>query len=436
MSNTAVRVQKLSKRYTIGSLQQRHDSLREAMVAGWQGSRQSLMSLFNRRKAKGSVLPAAEQAFWALKDVSFEMKRGEVLGIIGHNGAGKSTLLKLLSRITEPTSGEAEIHGRVGSLLEVGTGFHSELTGRENIYLSGAILGMKKDEIDHRLEEIIDFSGIAKFIDTPVKRYSSGMTVRLGFAVAAHLEPEVLLVDEVLAVGDAQFQKKCLGKMQNVASEGRTIMFVSHNMVAMQSLCEQVIWLNQGQIVERGAAGQVIAHYLHSVTSSSNTTEQLWRDVASAPGNDEVRLHRVCARPADASLTAQITMKTPLLVEVEYWNLVPDAKLHITLHLYTEQGIVAFTTGSAVDSEWSGRPLPAGLFRSACQIPGNLLNSGWHRVLVLVVKDLGTILYQHDDALAFDVVDASEREGTWYGREPGAVQPMLAWTNQQLEIDQ
>ena len=227
MPDIAVRVDNLSKRYYLGALQQRQDTLRDALV-----------SVFRRSGSR--TLPLSEE-LWALKDVSFEVKQGEVLGIVGRNGAGKSTLLKLLSRITEPTSGRAEIQGRVASLLEVGTGFHPELSGRENIYLNGAILGMHRNEIERKFDEIVDFSGIERFLDTPVKRYSSGMYVRLAFAVAAHLEPEILFVDEVLSVGDAQFQKKCLGKMGNVAKEGRTILFVSHNMVAMQSLCQRAI---------------------------------------------------------------------------------------------------------------------------------------------------------------------------------------------------
>ena len=229
MSDVAIHVENLSKQYQIGQLHRRNDTLRDAIMAGLGRLRRPSHSANQNQKSSGT--------FWALKDVSFEVKRGEVMGIIGHNGAGKSTLLKILSRITEPSSGRAEIHGRVGSLLEVGTGFHQELTGRENVYLSGAMLGMRREEIDRKFDEIVDFAGVEKFLDTPIKRYSSGMNVRLGFAVAAHLEPEILLIDEVLAVGDAEFQKKCLGKMGDVAREGRTVLFVSHKMGAVLSLC-------------------------------------------------------------------------------------------------------------------------------------------------------------------------------------------------------
>ncbi|RME47458.1 MAG: ABC transporter ATP-binding protein, partial [Chloroflexi bacterium] len=252
MSDIAIRVEHLSKRYRIGQLHRPHDTLRDSIadfglrIADWLSRRANPKSKIQNSKSDDTI--------WALRDVSFEVKRGEVVGIIGRNGAGKSTLLKILSRITEPTSGRAEIHGRVGSLLEVGTGFHPELTGRENIYLNGAILGMRKREIDRKFDEIVAFAEIEKFIDTPVKRYSSGMYVRLAFAVAAHLEPEILLVDEVLAVGDAAFQKKCLGKMGDVAKEGRTVLFVSHNMAAITSLCQRAIWLEEGKIKEDGSA--------------------------------------------------------------------------------------------------------------------------------------------------------------------------------------
>ena len=236
---------------------------------------------------------------WALRDVSFEVKRGEVVGIIGRNGAGKSTLLKILSRITEPTAGSAKIHGRVGSLLEVGTGFHPELTGRENIYLNGAILGMRRAEIERKFDEIVAFAEIERFLDTPVKRYSSGMYVRLAFAVAAHLEPEILLVDEVLAVGDAQFQKKCLGKMGDVAKEGRTVLFVSHNMVAVQTLCQRAFWLDSGQLKAQGEVGTIVTTYLRAGLAEDDVTERVWPDIATAPGNETVRLHRISVRPED-----------------------------------------------------------------------------------------------------------------------------------------
>jgi lipopolysaccharide transport system ATP-binding protein len=261
MSDIAIRVENLSKRYRIGGPQARYKTIREAMM-------DLAASPLRRLRSLGQPGPENE-TIWALKDVTFEVKRGEVVGIIGRNGAGKTTLLKVLSRITEPTEGYAQIHGRIGSLLEVGTGFHPELTGRENIYLNGAILGMKRTEIDKKFDEIVGFSEIEKFLDTPVKRYSSGMYVRLAFSVAAHLEPEILLVDEVLAVGDAAFQKKCLGKMGDVATEGRTVLFVSHNMAAVENLCRRGLVIDQGRITCSGSQSQAIAEYLRSLPASS-----------------------------------------------------------------------------------------------------------------------------------------------------------------------
>ena len=425
MSDTAIRVENLGKLYRIGARQRRHDTLRDQLTDVFISSCRRF-----KRNPQSAIRNPQSEYIWALKDVSFEVKRGEVMGIIGRNGAGKSTLLKILSGITEPTEGHAEIHGRVGSLLEVGTGFHAELTGRENVYLNGAILGMKKAEIDGKFDEIVAFAEIEKFMDTPVKRYSSGMYVRLAFAVAAHLEPEILLVDEVLAVGDAAFQKKCLGKMGDVAKQGRTVLFVSHNMIAMQSLCRQAIWLSEGRIVEEGQSDQVISDYLK--TSLSVQTEQVWGDINSAPGNDKVRLHRVCVQPENGSPSDPITMETPFVIEVQFWNLVPDAYLHISLHLSTEQGIVVFSTASPSEPVWRDRPFPAGLFRSVCKIPGNFLNSGMHQLMVLVGQDQNTIIYRHEGALSFEIVDLGKRLGAWYGKEPGVVQPLLEWRTEHL----
>jgi lipopolysaccharide transport system ATP-binding protein len=424
MTDTVIRVENLSKLYRIGKAQERHDTLRDALMSG-------LRAPLGWLRRNGRDLDHAQDIIWALKNVSLEVKYGEVVGIIGRNGAGKSTLLKILSRITEPTEGRAVIRGRVGSLLEVGTGFHEELTGRENIYMSGAILGMRKAEIDRKFDEIVDFSGVERFIDTPFKRFSSGMRVRLGFSVAAHLEPEILLIDEVLAVGDAAFQKKCLGKMGDVAREGRTVLFVSHNMVALQNLCPRAIWLHEGQIKGEGEATRVVSDYLQS--NFASLPEHVWDDVKTAPGNDIVRLHQVRARPQDGSPSDPITMQTPVSIEVEYWNLVPDARLHVTLHVYTAQQVVAFSTGSSSDPAWQGRPFPAGLFRSVCQIPGNFLNSGLHRVYLLVIQNGDTAIYRHEDVLSFDVLDTGKRRGAWFGKEPGVVRPTMKWTTEHLD---
>jgi lipopolysaccharide transport system ATP-binding protein len=420
MSGIAIQVKNIYKQYTIVTAQKRNDTLRDQLT-------ESLKSVFRRNGHRGK----GKEVIWSLRDISFEVQQGEVLGIIGNNGAGKSTLLKILSQITEPTKGNAKIYGRIASLLEVGTGFHPELSGRENIFLNGAIIGMRKQEIKRKLDEIVDFAETGKFIDTPVKRYSSGMYVRLAFAVAAHLDSEILLMDEVLAVGDAAFQKKCLHRMNNIAKDGRTILFVSHNMVAINSLCGRTIWLNNGEIVEDGPSAQVVTRYLTESEKGTSLLEEVWDEIDGAPGNDMVRLHRVRVRPRDGKLSDSLTMQTPFLAEIEYWNLIADAHLHITLHLYTDQGLVAFTTGS-YDSAWSSRPMPVGLFRSVCFFPGDLLNSGQHRFVVLVVKDTSSVIYKHESRMSFDILDLRERQGTWYGKEPGVVQPVLKWGTEYL----
>ncbi len=422
MNDIAIQVENLSKSYRIGK-----SPAKEKM------NRRLIKKLYSPFEYLISSLraPDEDELIWALRDVSFEVNRGEVLGIIGKNGAGKSTLLKVLSRITEPTSGRAVINGRVGSLLEVGTGFHPELTGRENIYLSGAVLGMQRSEIDRKFDEIVAFAETGRFLDTPVKRYSSGMYVRLAFAVAAHLEPEVLVVDEVLAVGDAEFQKKCLGKMGDVATQGRTVLFVSHNMVAIQNLCQRVLLLKSGEIVDEGETAHVISKYLQ--TSFSNLTEQNWDDSSDAAGNDKIRLKKIKISPiqSQSAESPTITMETDLEVEIEYWNLIPETMLHTCLHVYNEQQIVAFTTASIeTDLDAQGRSYPSGLIRSVCRIPGNLLNSGKHSITLLILRNTSKIIFRLDEALVFDVIDMSDRPGTWYGKEPGAVRPMLDWSTE------
>ncbi len=418
-----VLVENLSKQYLLGAREAAYNTLRESLV-------EAVRAPFARLRGRNGK--RSPETIWALKDVSFEVAQGEVLGIIGRNGAGKSTLLKVLSRITEPTSGRAELFGRVASLLEVGTGFHPELTGRENIYLNGAVLGMRKAEIDSKFDQIVEFSELERFLDTPVKRYSSGMYMRLAFAVASHLEPEILVVDEVLAVGDAQFQKKCLGKMSNVAMEGRTVLFVSHNMVAVQSLCQRAIWLDQGKIIENARAKTVVSSYLNSSVGDGRLLEEVWDDPSTAPGNDIVRLHRVRVRPQGGETREFLTMKSPFLIEIEYWNLMPGARLHVALHLYTEQDIVAFTTGNGLDVASKNFCTQAGLFRGVCYVPGDLLNAGWHRFVVLIVRDSNSVIFKHESAVHFEILDLQEREVSSYGREPGVVQPQLKWTTDQI----
>ena len=351
---------------------------------------------------------------WALKDVSFEIEKGDTLGIIGKNGAGKSTLLKLLSRVTTPTEGQIKIKGRIASLLEVGTGFHPELTGKENIYMNGAILGMTKREISAKFDEIVDFAGVELYINTPVKRYSSGMYVRLAFAVAAHLEPEILIVDEVLAVGDADFQKKCLGKMGDVASHGRTIIFVSHNMQAVQSLCKSAIYLKQGKIADIGRTDKVINNYLSREVK--NCLVAKWNE-ASAPGNDQVKLLNAEIIPHLDNDTDAIQVSTSLDMCFEF-KLYREVNINLSLLLYTASGNCIFNVAT------ESKPLKEGLHRSTLKIPGKLLNDDVYTINLLFVKDTSTIIYQLGDLLTFEVADTI-RDGNWYGKWLGAVRPDL-----------
>ena len=428
MADPAIQVDELGKRFRIGRQQGGYKTLRET-INGVLTTPFRLMAQWPQRKRDASE--ESDNTIWALRNVSFDIKQGEVVGIIGRNGAGKSTLLKILSQITEPTEGFADIYGRVAALLEVGTGFHPELTGRENVYLNGAFLGMMRAEIDRKFDEIVAFAGVERFIDTPVKHYSSGMTVRLAFAVAAHLEPEILIIDEVLAVGDAAFQKRCLGKMEGVAKEGRTVLFVSHNMIAVQSLCHRAIWLNDGKIVEDGKPAEVVSRYLRN--SVSTLTEQRWTDLDQAPGTHAVRLRRIAVRGPDTTQPELIAMDKPFEIEVEFWNMVENAVLDITLHLYTEQQILAFSTGSGYQAMGEDGCLAVGLFRSVCQVPANLLNSGMHRAVVLVVENRSRVIYRHGDAVTFEVMELGGRHFGWQGKEPGAVRPLLNWTTTQIE---
>jgi len=355
---------------------------------------------------------------WALQDIGFQVEQGDTLGIIGKNGAGKSTLLKILSRVTAPTKGEIKVKGRIASLLEVGTGFHPELTGRENIFMNGAILGMTKKEITRNFEEIVDFAGVAMYIDTPVKRYSSGMYVRLAFAVAAHLEPEILIVDEVLAVGDADFQKKCLGKLGDVAGHGRTIIFVSHNMQAVQSLCKTAIYLKQGRMVEMGRTDRVINNYLSR--EINNCHSRNWDSLEEAPGNEAVQLLRAEIIILEKGETDVITVNTPIDIEFEF-QLHKNTNLNLSLHLNTAGGYCIFNVATP------SKPLSAGRHVSRLRIPGKLLNDGIYSINLIFVKDMAAHLFNIADLLTFEVVEF-EREGNWFGKWEGAVRPDLEFS--------
>ncbi len=429
MSNIAVHVDELSKRYRLGARQKDHGTLRDHLMSGFK-------SLLNRNGHGGSAgskrsggSAGDADFFWALKDVSFEVKRGETVGIIGRNGAGKSTLLKLLSRITEPTDGRIELDSRVSALLEVGTGFHSELTGRENVYLNGTILGMKRAEITRKFDEIVAFAEIEQFIDTPVKRYSSGMAMRLGFAVAAHLESEILIVDEVLAVGDAAFQKKCLGKMEGVAKEGRTIFFVSHNMPAVTRLCARGILLEEGKVCRDGSSHEVVNAYLHSELGTISSRE--WLDPLKAPRGEVAMLRAVRARTRDGESTEKFDIRKPVGLEMEYDVIKSGYKLMPGFMLWNEEG-VCLLDNNEHDPVWRGRVRPPGRYRSTAWIPGNFLSEGT-MFLSVALETLDPLVMQFYErqVVAFTVVDTCEGDsvrGDFAGKLRGVVRPLLEWS--------
>jgi lipopolysaccharide transport system ATP-binding protein len=410
---TAITADGLAKRYRIGELQRGYGTLRD--------------SLASAARRVGRHRPHEE--IWALKDVSFDVAQGEVVGIIGRNGAGKSTLLKVLTRITAPSSGRAEIRGRVGSLLEVGTGFHPELTGRENVYLNGAVLGMKRREIERKFDDIVEFSGIAKFLDTPVKRYSSGMYVRLAFSVAAHLEPEILLVDEVLAVGDAEFQRRCLGRMEDLGDAGRTVILVSHNMQTIAQLCDRAILLESGTVAADGPSSDVVAGYLQSVQGTGSSIA--WPDAAVAPGDDLVRLRSMRVVDEEGETSSAVDVRRPVGVEIGFTVLRDGIPIVPKLKLRDRNGDVAFNAID-IDPRWN-EPMPPGDYVTTAWIPGNLLNEGVVSIEAGMHSLAAPRLHGHavSDAIGFHVQDPGEGDsarGQFTGQWKGVVRPLLEWT--------
>lgn len=427
MSDVVIRAEGLGKYYRLGQRERYHtlrDTLMDALRAPFTRRTPAAPDASSRYKGDG---------FWALRDVSFEIRRGDVVGVIGRNGAGKSTLLKLLSRITEPTLGRAELHGRVGSLLEVGTGFHPELSGRENIFLNGAIIGMRRAEIARHFDEIVAFAEVEPFIDTPIKRYSSGMYLRLAFAVAAHLNPEILFVDEVLAVGDAAFQKKCIGKMSEVASTGRTILFVSHNLGAVANLCTRGLLLSQGQLVGDLPVRDAIAQYID--LGNTDEGERRW-DADDAPGSSNVRLRSVRVL-SKGTVTSDVSVDVPFEVEITFETLVEGLELSTGLHITHAVGgdVLAannFPSAMLGHDPFAGRAYPRGEFSATCTVPANLLNEGVYGLNVVLMQR-----YKHLEVLVRDVVQINvfdeggmrkEYGGIWIG----LVRPRLAWTTEQV----
>lgn len=420
MSDVVIRVENLSKHYRLGQIG--GGTLREDLQSWWAGKRGRPDPL-QKLDAKPT---SARGEHWALRDVSFDVRQGEVLGIIGRNGAGKSTLLKILSRTTAPTTGSVRIKGRIASLLEVGTGFHPELSGRENIYLNGAILGMKKAEIDRKLDEIIDFSGIEAFIDTPVKRYSSGMYVRLAFSVAAHLEPEILVVDEVLAVGDMAFQKKCLGKLDSVSKHGRTVLFVSHNMATLSNLCKTGLFMHEGRLDFQGNVSEAVIRYYKDTNRSQNSSITEFRsDAAELLGFELIGLSGL----SDISVHDQLVVRMNYKIKKQM-----PARCVPNFHFFSSDGSCVFV--SAAQDVGAMKP---GCFQADCVIPADLMNEGAYFVGVALTThlDAGTynVEFYNQNALTFNVVDPMEARSNRYsysGPMPGVVRPKLAWAIKEL----
>ena len=411
--DTVIKVENISKAYRLGEVGTGTLSRDlERWLAKVRGKEDPFLTVgeTNDRSVKGK-----SDVVWSLKDISFEIKQGNAVGIIGGNGAGKSTLLKLISRVTSPTSGSIKVKGKIASLLEVGTGFHPELTGRENIYLNGSILGMRKKEIAKQFDEIVDFAGIERYIDTPVKRYSSGMYVRLAFAVAAHLETDIMIIDEVLAVGDVEFQKKCMGKMGQVSSkQGRTILFVSHNIQAIRNLCSKAIWLNKGSIYAQGEANEVANQYLS--TFQKKELKQKFDTLKEAPGNEFIKVLSVELIPDLPNSFAPIDIRTALTIKFRFYNFSNQINLSTDLVLFTVAGECVFGIPSPVFS------YNEGIIEGECTIPGNFLNDGSYYFTLYFLKDRSYYLFNFEECLFFDVADYRENE-TRFDKWGGTVRP-------------
>ncbi|MEZ7506774.1 ABC transporter ATP-binding protein [Flavobacterium sp. Arc2] len=411
MSDIVIQAENISKMYQLGSIGS--GSLRRDMQYWWE--REILKKENPNQYINGSKKIDNADMIWALKNINFELKQGEALGIIGSNGAGKSTLLKVLSRIVKPTEGIVRGRGRISSLLEVGTGFHAELTGRENIFISGHILGMKKTEILAKFDEIVDFSGVEAFIDTPVKRYSSGMYVRLAFAVAAHLEPDILIVDEVLAVGDADFQKKCLGKMNDASNKsGRTIIFVSHNLQAVNNLCTNALWLEKGSVRSIGNTKSVVNEYLSTLHKKSSIKE--FSTLNEAPGNDFIRVMYIELIPDLLDPNEVLDIRTPLTVKFRFYNASDDIVISTDLLLFTLAGECIFDIPS------KPAKYKKGFIEGECKIPGNFLNDGSYTFTLHFAKDTSSELFSYEECLMFDIADYRENSN-WYDKWWGYVRP-------------
>lgn len=421
MKNAAIIVENISKKFQIGSKQSSYPTMRDMLTNACVNPLRKIQTFFS---GKPYTFAGQTETLWALQDISFEVQHGEVLGIVGSNGAGKSTLLKILSKITRPTKGRAILNGRLGSLLEVGTGFHPDLTGRENIYLNGAILGMTKSDIVRQFDEIIAFAEIDKFLDTPVKFYSSGMYIRLAFAVAAHLEPDILIVDEVLAVGDIRFQKKCLGKMKDIAKSGRTVLFVSHNLPAVRSFCSRAILLEQGRLIASGETDAILKQYLHSSLTYEGC--RTWEE-NSAPRNESFRIHSIRLTNQQGTPLQSVLLSQDLFVEIDYELFKEGSQVGFSLLLYDIEGQCIFSSLNNLEQEFYGKPLSKGTYKTRCCIYGNLLNEGRHYITLLGFGANRSDFITLERILSFDATDDGILRGDFHGNFSGTIRPKLEW---------
>ncbi len=421
-----ISVNNIGKKYNISHRQGGYLTLRDALSNAFGHPLR-----FMKQKAKAMAGLAKKEEFWALKDVSFSVEPGEVVGIIGHNGAGKSTLLKILSQITPPTEGEIAINGRVGSLLEVGTGFHPELTGRENIFLNGAILGMTRQEIAAKFDQIVEFSGVEKFLDTPVKYYSSGMYVRLAFSVAAHLEPDVLIIDEVLAVGDADFQKKCLGKMDEITKkEGRTILFVSHNLQAIKSICQKCILLEGGKIKTMGSVDEVISYYLSDPQKASYSV--VWPE-STAPKNNSIVLKKIAVVGSNGNLLKTIPAGSDFNIEIDYELKFDTVAPGFTLGFWNSQNDLIFVSISNREENFYGKKVAAGNYKTICHLPKGVFNEGLFSLSLTFFEENFSNSNSLSNIIVFKVEDDAYGRNDYVGDYPGNLRLLLDWQTKLID---
>ena len=430
MNDVIIKVENLSKRYRIGTRDQKYRTFREALIDNITAPIKNLKRLrrltkFDDKEKNRSAQTKENDVIWALNNVSFEVKQGEVIGIIGRNGAGKTTLLKILTRITEPTSGEVKLYGRVSSLLEVGTGFHPELTGRENIFLNGSILGMRKIEIEHKFAEIVNFAEIEKFIDTPVKRYSSGMYVRLAFAVAAHLDPEILLVDEVLAVGDIEFQKKCLKKMENVAIGGRTVLFVSHNMSAINNLCSRAILLEEGGLKLEGETNKVVSEYISGSTQNDLISQASFKEDYNKP----VQIINLAITKEDGSTSPMIEYIERNSLHVDFIVRKSNKDYYVALSIIDIQGnMIFFSSDEDVENSTQLSSLKPGKYIYQIPLPSKLLRPGKYYIRISFNQKTVGPVDQKRNLLSFEIIDSFSYRASANRYRPGSVAPEIVWT--------